>query len=68
MKYGALTLFKKTHQAHYVIAAIHSPKSITWSWLIWWFPPWAYSWKKFSWLRPWGTFCFAQQDMMLVRK
>lgn len=26
-------------QDHYCIAW-HDPKSITWSWLIWWTPPW----------------------------
>ena len=57
-----LTLFQRgtcnTDKAsHYVIAAWHQRNSITWSWLLWWWPFHNYSLRT----RLMGTFLFKNQ-------
>lgn len=47
-------------QSHYVIAAWHWNWSITWRWLIWWWPP---SSLKY----PFGTFIFRTQKNMRMK-
>ena len=62
MKINGLTLFRKgigsKDNPHYVIAAWHNPMSITWSWLLWWYP-------VFSIRKPFGIFHYDTQDIML---
>ena len=38
MKIGALTILKKCEGNRWLIAAWHSSKSVTWSWLLAWHP------------------------------
>ena len=64
---GQLTLFKRgtcnTDKAsHYVIAAWHNKKSITWRWLLWWWPFHTHNLKT----RLMGTFLFQKQDNLII--
>ncbi|CAM0060165.1 hypothetical protein VPHK460_0220 [Vibrio phage K460] len=56
-------------QNHYCIS-YHDPRSITWSWLFWWTPPWRL--KRNPRLKPhhkvFGFFHFARQDKMIVNR
>lgn len=47
--------------SHFLLAAYHPRESITWLWLLWWWPP-------KSWRRPLGTFHWATQRRMPWRK
>jgi hypothetical protein len=56
-----LTLFERGMgydgpQSHYLLASWHPNGSLTWRWLLWWWPP-------RSWRRPWGTFAFMTQAL-----
>ena len=48
-------------QSHYVLLAWHPYWSITWAWLLWW-------WPSFSFRYPLGTFHFAKQKTMPEKK
>jgi len=58
------------HQDHYCIG-YHDPKSITWSWCLWWTPPWRYksrtNMNKFR-HRVVGYFYFSTQEKMIRKK
>lgn len=61
---GQLTLLEQGEggdgkQGHWVIAAWHWNWSITWSWLLWYWPSNAYSTPT-----KWGTWSFARQKTM----
>lgn len=60
MKVGALTLFAPTHANHKpvpgrVLAAWHSPKSITWRWGFNWTPGWRGGPLGLHWWGRWGN-------------
>ena len=65
---GQLGLFHRgtcgtDYASHYVVAAWHWKNSITWRWLIWWYPPHKYSLMS----RLIGTFVFAKQENMFQK-
>jgi len=64
---GQLTLLKRgtcnTDKAsHYIIAAWHKNNSVTWRWLLWWWPFHKYSFRT----RLIGTFLFSKQDNLII--
>jgi len=67
MKYKGLSLtdtrLKFENQDFYSLA-YQDPNSITWSWLVWWTPPWRtrYFYKWYSYLL--GSLHVAKQDKM----